>query len=235
MDCFSHPLPQDEVFHVRQAQHYCAARFDVWDPKITTPPGLYLLSTLTAPILGCNISILRALGPLCLCALVPVLMRADFIRNPSISSSQHKALNIALFPPLFFFGALYYTDVASTLSVVIFYLVFTRSYQNGMPSIAQKTSILLLGLTSLLFRQTNIFWVAVFPACIVLVHELDRGHDAIKESMIRGSEGFGDSMYSIAKTSWKMGVVYSPSVSDAWLEGSLPSCLTVPLGVLLII
>lgn len=30
----------DEVFHVRQAQVYCAGAFRQWDPKITTPPGL---------------------------------------------------------------------------------------------------------------------------------------------------------------------------------------------------
>ena len=31
---------QDEVFHIPQAQAYCAGRYDVWDPKLTTPPGL---------------------------------------------------------------------------------------------------------------------------------------------------------------------------------------------------
>jgi hypothetical protein len=30
----------DEVFHIPQAQVYCEGRFDVWDDKITTPPGL---------------------------------------------------------------------------------------------------------------------------------------------------------------------------------------------------
>ncbi|KAI7538973.1 hypothetical protein KC331_g10023, partial [Hortaea werneckii] len=36
----------DEVFHVRQAQLYCAGNFHDWDPKITTPPGLYIVSYL---------------------------------------------------------------------------------------------------------------------------------------------------------------------------------------------
>lgn len=31
---------QDEVFHIPQAQAYCAGRYDIWDPKLTTPPGL---------------------------------------------------------------------------------------------------------------------------------------------------------------------------------------------------
>ncbi len=33
---------QDEVFHVRQAQTYWKHQWDVWDPKITTPPGLWI-------------------------------------------------------------------------------------------------------------------------------------------------------------------------------------------------
>lgn len=30
----------DEVFHVPQALAYCEGRYGVWDPKLTTPPGL---------------------------------------------------------------------------------------------------------------------------------------------------------------------------------------------------
>lgn len=35
---------QDEPFHVPQTQRYCAGDFSTWDAKITTFPGLYLLS-----------------------------------------------------------------------------------------------------------------------------------------------------------------------------------------------
>lgn len=39
------PTPyMDEVFHIPQAQKYCSGRFREWDPKITTLPGLYLIS-----------------------------------------------------------------------------------------------------------------------------------------------------------------------------------------------
>ena len=31
---------QDEIFHIPQAQAYCLERYDVWDQKLTTPPGL---------------------------------------------------------------------------------------------------------------------------------------------------------------------------------------------------
>ena len=33
---------QDEVFHVPQAQRYCAGRVSDWDSKITTLPGAYV-------------------------------------------------------------------------------------------------------------------------------------------------------------------------------------------------
>lgn len=37
-------LGQDEPFHIPQAQAYCNGDWSVWDPKITTPPGLWLLT-----------------------------------------------------------------------------------------------------------------------------------------------------------------------------------------------
>ena len=42
----------DEIFHVRQTQRYCAGELRSWDPKITTPPGLYLLGAPWALAVG---------------------------------------------------------------------------------------------------------------------------------------------------------------------------------------
>jgi alpha-1,2-glucosyltransferase len=39
----------DEPFHVPQAQAYCRAQYLTWDPKITTPPGLYVVLSLVLP------------------------------------------------------------------------------------------------------------------------------------------------------------------------------------------
>ena len=132
----------------------------------------------------------------------------------------HSALNIALFPPLLFFSALYYTDVPSTLSVLIFYWFFLSSHKRNTSPWLRAPVLIILGAVSLLFRQTNIFWVAIFPMSIVLVNELDRGHHVVKDSMYRRAEGFGDSTMSILKTSWKMETVFDLSVRDAWLEGT---------------
>ena len=141
------------------------------------------------------------------------------------ASARLSALNITLFPPLFFFSALYYTDVASTFSVLIFYYYFVRSRQRQTHALVRVPILLVLGLTSLLFRQTNIFWVAIFPAGIILIEEIDKGHEVVKHSMHRRVEGFGDSYMSVARTSWKLQVVYDPSVCEAGLEGNRKSCL----------
>ena len=209
------------MFHVRQAQNYCKGRFNVWDSKITTPPGLYYVSYALSG-LGCDLSTLRSLSLGCLSAILVIIFCTSVQRQRGRSNgilNQHGALNIGLFPPLFFFSALYYTDVASTLSVLTFYLFFLYS-RKIEPRWWHNLVLVLLGTASLMFRQTNIFWVALFPAGLTLVHHIDKGHSVVKESMYRRVEGFSDSFVSVARTSWKMEVVYDPSVRDAWLEGS---------------
>lgn len=138
--------------------------------------------------------------------------------------TYHSSVNIVLFPPLFFFSALYYTDVASTLSVVLFYWYFLKTLSNGMRAGLKNALVqVVLGIVSLMFRQTNIFWVSIMPAALSLFMELDQGHRVVKESMYRRAEGFGDSTLSVAKTTWKMGVIYDPPVRDAFFEGQSSS------------
>ncbi|KAK3070725.1 glucosyltransferase [Teratosphaeriaceae sp. CCFEE 6253] len=237
----------DEVFHVRQAQAYCRRRFDVWDAKITTPPGLYLLSYAGSRLEGwhaqlglphkllaldCSVTGLRAINAVGLVLLL-VAVRQNYLQRAPAAALKHpglfdhSALNIALFPLLFFFSALYYTDVWSALSVITSYVFLTKAYRDGMGYWKRFLGILALGLTSLMFRQTNIFWVAAYPAGIVLVKELDCGHEAVRNSMHRRAQGFGDSVYGIAKTSWKMGVVYDPPVRDAWVNDFLLTIVSI--------
>ena len=51
----------DEIFHVPQAQRYCEHRFNEWDNKITTLPGLYLTSLFTnfIALTSCTVGGLR--------------------------------------------------------------------------------------------------------------------------------------------------------------------------------
>ncbi|KAK7191019.1 hypothetical protein DPSP01_007809 [Paraphaeosphaeria sporulosa] len=182
----------DEYFHVPQAQRYCQKDY-TWDPKITTPPGLYLASLLIKPIAGCDISALRALnvGAICLICLLSYQIRRLLRRPlpprrtrteasvPQFKDDEtqtslldaHTALNISLFPPLFFFSGLYYTDVLSTLVVLAAYSTYLS--QRGTHNYLLSSLLIInIGVLALLFRQTNIFWVAVFPAGLAVVDTL---------------------------------------------------------------
>jgi alpha-1,2-glucosyltransferase len=81
--------------------------------------------------------------------------------SPSV---MHTAFNIALFPPLFFFSGLFYTDVLSTCMVLRMYRL----------SLQRKGSVWLYvaGILALTMRQTNIFWVAVFLGGLEVVRAI---------------------------------------------------------------
>ncbi|KAF4553294.1 DIE2/ALG10-like protein [Elsinoe fawcettii] len=188
----------DEVFHVGQAKKYLEGKYAEWDPKITTPPGLYVLSTILAKITRLSsLASLRLINTLLLPCLILLILDLDVRlgkgklrrdaqkRQGSQKASTtlsvfsvhqlHAAFNVCLFPPLFFFSALYYTDIASTVSVLVFWDYFLRVQESTDGSLMQDLKIILLGMFSLTFRQTNIFWVSIFPAAILLVSRIDEG------------------------------------------------------------
>jgi alpha-1,2-glucosyltransferase len=85
----------------------------------------------------------------------------------------HTALNIALFPLLFFFSGLFYTDVLSTCVVLRVYRLFLErrgAYQNSSEGLFW---LYLTGIVALWMRQTNIFWVAVFMGALEVVRTID--------------------------------------------------------------
>ncbi|KAF1839184.1 hypothetical protein BDW02DRAFT_230405 [Decorospora gaudefroyi] len=219
----------DEFFHVPQAQRYCIGDYS-WDPKITTPPGLYLVSKLCKPLIGCETSSLRLLNAQALCIIFILsyyISRVLRLRNDSgqrfhegqdiarrdppaedlsFVLDVHCALNIALFPPLFFFSALYYTDVMSTLAVLLAYSAFLKRSTTDAGVTTDAVAVV-LGVISLLFRQTNIFWVAVFPAGLAVVDALK----ANTPSTTARREDFA----SILRESWGEGIIRDCSVQDA--------------------
>ncbi|POS86693.1 hypothetical protein EPUL_001812, partial [Erysiphe pulchra] len=168
----------DEVFHIPQAQAYCDGRFDIWDSKITTPPGLYILAYFKALIfqkftkLSCDVHTLRSLNGV---ALLITFLYACNCRHQITQSHKdviHTAFNIALFPPLFFFSGLFYTDVVSVCSVLIAYkLVLDR--KKGLDNHYNTLSLLIASIISLTIRQTNIFWMTIFLGAIDLVNALE--------------------------------------------------------------
>ncbi|KAK4939656.1 glucosyltransferase, partial [Elasticomyces elasticus] len=229
----------DEVFHVGQAQQYCAGNWHHWDSKITTPPGLYVLSYVVSRVTGsCSLVTLRALNTIILCALCVVVFDIAYSRPWKISSQlsqsgaggpprdaqshdvqrslhcAHTALNICLFPPLFFFSALYYTDVASTFFVLVFLRLFLHTRASVGTETLAGVSMVLLGAVSLAFRQTNIFWVAIFPAGILLMKILDDGppHSG------HNARSWGVNFRQVVKTSWTLEYLYDVPVRDASIE-----------------
>jgi alpha-1,2-glucosyltransferase len=132
-------------------------------------------------------------------------------KDPTFVLDVHSALNIALFPPLLFFSALYYTDVMSTLAVLLAYIAYlTKSKKSS--SIVGNISAVVVGLIALLFRQTNIFWVAVFPAGLAVV-------DALKATSPSATERSRD-ITSVMQNSWRESTIHDCSVQDAGLQGT---------------
>ncbi|KXJ88317.1 DIE2/ALG10 family-domain-containing protein [Microdochium bolleyi] len=157
----------DEVFHIPQAQVYCEGRYRDWDDKITTPPGLYLLSIWLIQGTACTAESLRMVnvGIVSCIAIVSAICFSLQRRRQTIAHSLNTfwaGTNIALFPVIFFFSGLYYTDGASTLVVLLAYWAHLVRAQQAKPSIVSDLATIVVGLASLLMRQTNIFWVVVF-------------------------------------------------------------------------
>ncbi|KAJ1667880.1 glucosyltransferase [Coemansia sp. RSA 1646] len=154
----------DEIFHVPQAQRYCKRQFDTWDPKLTTPPGLYLISmlpTLAGSSAVCTTAYLRlanwVLGMLLFWATFGILRTL----RPQLSASvtAMATLSVSLTPVVFFFHHLYYTDTGSLLFVLLAYLASLRS---------RHVLAAVLGFASLWFRQTNVIWVMFIGGSAVL-------------------------------------------------------------------
>jgi alpha-1,2-glucosyltransferase len=124
----------------------------------------------------------------------------------------HAAVNIALFPPLFFFSALFYTDPLSTLSVLLCFLAF---YIPSTHNVKRTIALVGTGAVSLLFRQTNIFWAAIFLAGFELIERL---HPIATAKVAIENE---NNWKSALQLSWKDSKLYNPMVSAAYFTGLL--------------
>ncbi|KAF8609686.1 glucosyltransferase [Ceratobasidium sp. AG-I] len=156
----------DEPFHIPQAQAYCRGEWDSWDPKLTTPPGLYVLSVLLKKVFlfKCTIPVLR-MNNLLLNLLLPPLIshclalyRSD--RPPrTLLQPTLESIAISAFPIAWFFSFLYYTELGS----VFFVLATVLAAGRGAHILAA-----IMGAISCTFRQTNIVWIAYAAAFSIL-------------------------------------------------------------------
>ncbi|KAF9498104.1 glucosyltransferase [Pleurotus eryngii] len=204
----------DEPFHIPQAQAYCEGDFATWDPKITTPPGLYLMSVILKRIFmfKCTLPMLRLTTTFTLLALPIMLTKLLCFHQrerlpSSLLSPSVEALVLSSFPVTWFFGFLYYTEVPSVLTVTAMIVFATQ----GKHSLAA-----LLGLVSCTFRQTNVVWV-LYTYGISQLAELKYRKGSEKRSSLHDPPALDASLGDFSKT-----VMSFPSVLPEILPSFLP-------------
>jgi alpha-1,2-glucosyltransferase len=116
----------DEIFHERQTNAYYEFKYDHWDPKLTTFPGLFFITSMlrnAVYISGLSVPVqqYRAFNVFYSCCLYWLLKRGE--------AGARRAAYLLSFPPLFMCCFLYYTDVIALLSIIwVYYLVRERHY-----------------------------------------------------------------------------------------------------------
>ncbi|KAL5293483.1 ALG10 family protein [Megaselia abdita] len=162
----------DEEFHLKQAKFYCMDKFGVWDPKITTFPGLYLVSYWLLPFHYCTTFYLRMISLVASVVNVVFILR---IRNQgdetNIWNMIVETFNIAILPPMYFFAHLYYTDILSITSVLALYYYWSEK---------KHFKAAVCGAGSILMRQTNVVWVIMVMG-ITALEELCRNYSTVKK------------------------------------------------------
>ena len=133
---------------------------------------------------------------------LPRLYRQNILSKAELN---HTLFNICFFPPLFFFSSLFYTDFLSVLCVLFTYYFFLQK---------RRAAVVVTGLASLGFRQTNVFWVAVLLAGLEVRRTLPKGHPGIEFPR-------NPSLTDVLTGSWRHSCIYDPQISDAYLEGQL--------------
>ncbi|XP_046357840.2 putative Dol-P-Glc:Glc(2)Man(9)GlcNAc(2)-PP-Dol alpha-1,2-glucosyltransferase [Haliotis rufescens] len=199
----------DEIFHIPQAQQYCHGNLSEWDPMITTLPGLYLMSAgvlvpvarllQVPPASVCSTLVLRGVNLLFMLANVCVLyLLAAAIPNGKKKNQRTDSLSqtlqglcLGLYPVLYFFTFLYYTDPGSVLWVLLMYLACLRH---------AHVSASICGAIAIMFRQTNIIWV-VFMAGIACEKDVFKWLDDCKQ--YRGKDSIDKYSLTILKPLFK--------------------------------
>ncbi|KAK3312362.1 DIE2/ALG10 family-domain-containing protein [Apodospora peruviana] len=237
----------DEVFHIPQAQKYCEGRYWDWDDKITTPPGLYLLSVVYHKLwmLGtCTPLSLRSnnLFAVLLTALLAGLCRnkiearqaeRDGITKKSNDFSfyaYHSAINIALFPVLFFFSALYYTDVVSTLLVLVAYHNHLGRVGPEAPSLLNHLWTVTLGVAALFMRQTNVFWVVVYMGGLEVLHAVRSLKPAAPNAPVRLTTLSQQLRFHLER--YSVGDVHDPPLDSSWPDDWAFCLLTIAIAAI---
>lgn len=198
------PVPYlDEVFHIPQAQAYWLGKWSQWDPKITTPPGLYIFSYIVNSVRDFfylnfkpSVNEWRAINVFLLYLLLVALYILTAVGRKTVNhdSILQREFSIISFPLIFFFSTLYYTDLFSVFTVVLAHIFWSASTSaEGSKKALYQFLHFVAGLIALSSRQTNIFWVAVYLGGLQVVESVKRDIGANK--------------------------VHDPPMSEAYFEG----------------
>ncbi|KAI5807853.1 alpha-2-glucosyltransferase Alg10 [Peziza echinospora] len=224
----------DEFFHIPQAQHYCSGNFHIWDPKITTPFGLYALSYIYIRLLTpltyilsllsptstptdalCTPALLRSLNAVGVAVILPLLIyrisRIGYGRGRQEAADT--AASVAGFPLVWFFAGLFYTDVWG----LVFLVAGWERVVVGKGGRWEGWLGAGLSGVAVLFRQTNVLWTAFLGVVwVVGREEKDKGEKEVDLQRIIGR-------------AWEEGTVYDPALSETTVVGDI---LTLPLAAL---
>lgn len=189
----------DEIYHYPQGLAYCHNKFHIWDPKITTFPGLYIISYIFKSIvmlplmalgisdknnyISCSIMYYRGYN-IVLAALSLVLyVECRQNLNPSLDMKiQNWLISIILFlyPLNFFYYFIYYTDTTSTFFLLLVYYLSIkrrREYQivkeSRVKFIVMSIATFVAAIMAVLMRQTNAIWI-LFIAGTIVIDDLKR-------------------------------------------------------------
>ncbi|KAK7741763.1 glucosyltransferase [Cytospora paraplurivora] len=241
----------DEVFHIPQAQKYCLGRWSEWDDKITTPPGLYVLSILIQRGLwfmtgGCTETGLRMTNWLAISLLALTAAQCRRLIEARLSERNaakaqpsspfsiyaiHTGMNIGLFPLLFFFSALYYTDVFSTLAVLLAFQNHLGRVSPWGKSWLSDLWTVFLGVAALCMRQTNVFWVVVFMGGLEAIHAVKtQPLPSATQVAGRPTDFLGKVKYCVKLYSW--GYVHDPALNLVSLDDIFFAVVSIAIAIL---
>lgn len=95
-------------------------------------------------------------------------------------------------------------------------LTLWRVEKSPVQTVRSNLVVVACGILALFFRQTNIFWVAIFPAGISVVERLKTA-ESLSDAGTNNDNQQGYVAY--LERSWKQGAIYDPPCGDAAIEG----------------
>lgn len=170
----------DEYFHFAQFEQYHEGNYQVWDSKITTPPGLYHLQVGLSFLFGSSLVAMRAINALIFANLFLVFAMKIYEFNDHNVNNISRSLNLALTPTIFFFNFLDYTDTASLtfITMAYYYCQVGSAWRMGISS-----------LLSVYIRQNNIIW-CMYLLLYRIINMYASGISNIRGNLVRSTAIF---------------------------------------------